>query len=475
MSIERRTRAPIVRIVDRGRITTVLGPRGAVRFEGDSAALLRAVLDIHARPVTRAELFAELAMRAVGPVHEGPISELCAILERDGVLVPARAQAKPFTAPRRVVLGISGAIAAVDAPALVRGLQATGCEVRVAMTRSARKMVPIAALEAITHAPVASGVSHDGTSAHVALAEWAELVVVWPATATTLARLASGDCSDVVAAIVTTTRAPVVIAPSMNEGTYGSPAVQQNLDTLRAHGRWIVHPAIAFDVAHAPADRKPQLGSAAPPAAMYDLIRHVLAEVAPRPRLPDDAAGWERLWAGTPLDQAPGEMPPAIGDAIAARFAPGRRLLDLGCGDGVLACSAAKLGYRVTATELAPTALGRARDRAGALPILFVLDDATSSMLDTPFDVITDVGLWHCLPRPAWQSYARTLDRCVAPGGSLLVVTHLPGGDLATTPVSDDDLRTLLPAFDLVRTRPVTLARAEARLVELVRSTRASS
>jgi hypothetical protein len=304
-----RVRAAVVRIVDHGETTTVIGPRGALRFDGDSAGLLRAVLEIHGVPVTRAALLAELAERAGGEVPEAPIDELLQILEREGVIVAPRAPAaRSFAAPRRVVLGISGAVAAVDAPVLVRGLHAMGCDVRIALTRTAQRFVSVAALQALTHHQVWRGLWQRDEATpvpHINLAEWAELVVVWPASATTLARLATGDCSDLVSAIVTATRAPVVVAASMNDGMYDSPAVQQNLETLRAHGRWLVHPTLGIEVAHRPEDRRPMFGPATPPSAMLEIVRHLLVEIVPRSRLPDGAAGWERLWSTTSLEQLP--------------------------------------------------------------------------------------------------------------------------------------------------------------------------
>src|SRR5262249_55788498 len=133
-------------------------------------------------------------------------------------------------------------------------------------------------------------------------AEWTELVVVCPASATTLSRIATGDCSDLVAAIVAATRAPVIVVPSMNEAMYGSPAVQANLQTLRDHGRYLVHPALGLEVAHAPHARRAMLGPAPPAGAVVDIVRHLLGD-APRPRLPDGAYGWERLWATAPVAQ----------------------------------------------------------------------------------------------------------------------------------------------------------------------------
>jgi SAM-dependent methyltransferase len=469
-----RMRAQVVRIVDHGESTTVIGPHEALRFDGDSAGLLRAVLEIYGRPVTREQLFAELAERSGAEVPAAPIDELIAILERAGVLVvPAAPVARPAMS-RRIVLGISGAVAAVDAPVLVRGLHAMGCEVRIALTRTARRFVSAAALEALTHHAVWRGLwqrSERMPVPHINLAEWAELVVVWPASATTLARIANGDCSDLVSAIATATRAPVVIAPSMNDAMYASPPVQDNLERLRAHRRWLVHPTLGLEVAHRPQERRPMFGPAAPPAAMLEIVRHLLTSLS-RPQLPHGAAGWEQLWSSTPLEQLPwhaDRVEPPLAAALDARAGAGKRLLDLGTGAGLVAIEAARRGFRVTATDIAPSALGRARERAGELPILFVLDDVTASRLDGRFDVAVDVGLLHCLPRESWPAYAAAVTELTVPGGSLLVVAHQPGGELATNPLTAEDVSALLPAFELVNAVSTTLSHGDARLFELAR------
>lgn len=460
----RYARAAVVRVVDRGDDTIVLAKVTRV-FSGDSAALVRAVLEICAHPVTREELIAELAACAGTDVPEAPVDQLLAMLVEDQVLVePRPAPAVPLV--RRVVLGITGAIAAVDAPALVRGLHALGCEVRVALSRSARRFVAPAALEAITHHPVLAGMFDARARVpHVELAEWAELVVICPASATTLARIAAGDCSDLVAAIACATRAPVVVVPSMNDAMYASPAVQRNLDTLRGDGRWVVHPALGVEVAHAPDRRRALLGPAPPAPAVLDVIRHVLAQQPPA--VPRDAAGWEQLWAhvATPPWHADALEPP-LADALAARTG---RLVDLGCGDATVAIAAARRGFRVTATDVSPSALARARARAGELPILFALDDVTATRLDARFDVVVDRGLLHCLPREAWAGYARSVASLVAPGGALLVVAHQPGGAAGTTGPTDDELVALLAGFELVRTAPAALSGRDAMMFELVR------
>jgi len=225
----RRVRAPVVRIVDRGDETIVINQL-ARRFAGDSAALLRAVLAIHMRPTTRSELFAELERLSGGAVPAQPVDELIALLAGDGVLI-APAPIARAALSRRVVLAISGAVAAVDAPQIIRGLHAAGCDVRVALSRTAKKFIAVAALDALTHHQVWGGIWHRDARTpvpHVNLAEWAELVLVCPASATTLARIATGDCSDLVSAIATATRAPVIVVPSMNDAMYTTPPLVYN-------------------------------------------------------------------------------------------------------------------------------------------------------------------------------------------------------------------------------------------------------
>ena len=381
---------------------------------------------------------------------------------------------------------------------MLRGLHAAGCEVRVAMTRNAARLVARAALDALTHGAVWTSLwQRDARAAvpHVALAEWAELVLVYPASATTLSRIATGDCSDLVAAIVAATRAPVVVVPSMNEAMYGSPAVQANLAALRDHGRYVVHPALGIEVADPPHARPAMFGPAPPAGAVVDIVRHILGTA--RPRLPDDARGWEQLWATAPAERLPwhadaiepplaealdAHAPPAApvdaaqaAQALAAQTTPAvfaRRLIDLGTGDGLVAVAAAQRGFEVTAVDIAPSALGRARERAeaaGARSIVFVLDDAAAPRLAGAFDVAVDRGLLHCLPLARRAGYAAAVTARVAPGGTLLIVAHPPGADLGTWPIGADELVALLPAFALVRTVPIALAGAAAQLFELAR------
>ncbi len=470
VAMSARVRAAIAKIVDHKDSTFILGPSGALRFDDASAALVRVVLEIHARPVTREAVFAELASRSGGEVPAKPVDDLIALLDREKILVaaqPPRA-ATPFQG-RRVVLGISGAVAAVDAPVLVRGLHAIGCDVRIALTRTARRFISVPALDALTHHRVWRSSwqrSEDVPVPHINLASWAELVLVWPASATTIARIAAGDCSDLVSAIVTATTAPVVIAPSMNDAMLGAPPVQDNLDTLRQHGRYVVHGSLGIEVAQRPEDRAPMFGPAAAPSAVIEIVRHLLTHVVPRPRLPTDAATWERLWSTTPLDQLPWTHDPIGAPLQHALEARTGRLLDLGTGTGTVAITAARLGYRVTATEISATALGRARSAAGDLPILFALDDVTASNLDGTFDVIVDRGVLHCLPVDRRDAYAQAIAARTTTGSTLILVAHTTA-ELATHPITAAEIVALFPSFRVVATTPTTLSGGAATLFEL--------
>ncbi len=473
-----RIRKGVVRVLDHGESTTVLGADGvARRFDGDSASLVRAVLEAHAAPCTRAQLLEQLAGLADGGgVPEGPVDELLALFERIGVLTAPGAAAAggapgpgavPALLRRRVVLGITGAVAAIDAPLLVRGLAAAGCDVRVALTRTARRFVAPDGLEALTHRRAYRGLWDRDAECpvpHVNLAEWAELVVVCPASATSLARLARGDCSDLVAAIVCATRAPVVIVPSMNDAMRASPAVRRNLDTLRDDGRYLVHSAMGVEVAHRPEARRERIGPAAPAGAVIDLVKHVLALHPAAPFVPAGADDWERVYAELPpvrlpwwTDTLDADLDAALAELADA--APGRRFVDLGTGPGSAAIAAARRGFDVTATDVAPSALALARRRSGELPILFVLDDVTRSRLPGGFDVAHDRGLLHVLPRAAWTAYAAEVARLVVPGGALLLKSHdaAAAAESGTTPVDEADVHALLGgAFDVARVTPST-------------------
>jgi len=134
------------------------------------------------------------------------------------------------TGPWRVVVGVSGSIAAYKAPFVVRRLRQAGHEVRVVATDAALRFIGAPALAAVAGRPVSSGIFDDPAAVeHVAVGEWADLVVVAPASADLLARVASGRADDLLTATILTTTAPVVLAPAMHTQMWANPATRENV------------------------------------------------------------------------------------------------------------------------------------------------------------------------------------------------------------------------------------------------------
>jgi len=147
--------------------------------------------------------------------------------------------------PRRILIAVTGGIAAYKIPELVRVLRRAGHRVRCAMTREASHFVSPLVLQTLTGEPVRSELldaSEEGEIDHIALADWAELVIVAPATANTLARMAHGLADDLVTAVLLATRAPLLVAPAMNVNMWQHPATQANLATLRERGVTAIGP-----------------------------------------------------------------------------------------------------------------------------------------------------------------------------------------------------------------------------------------
>jgi len=150
-------------------------------------------------------------------------------------------------AGRRIVVGVSGSIAAYKAVTLVRLLTERGAVVDVAMTPAATRFVTPLTFESLTHRPVVEDVmalDTDQQIAHVELAEGADAIVIAPATANLLAELAAGLVPNAVAAIACASRAPVVLAPAMDAGMWTHPATQRNVETLRGFGHIVVEPEV---------------------------------------------------------------------------------------------------------------------------------------------------------------------------------------------------------------------------------------
>ena len=147
-------------------------------------------------------------------------------------------------AGRRVLVCVTGGIAAYKAVHLIRLLTGEGADVRVAMTEAATRFVGPATFAALSGQPVATGIFEDPAAVtHVLLPRDADVAVVAPATANSLAKVAVGFADDVVAAALLEARCPIVVAPAMHPGMWSNPATVRNLDALRERGYTVVGPA----------------------------------------------------------------------------------------------------------------------------------------------------------------------------------------------------------------------------------------
>ncbi len=146
---------------------------------------------------------------------------------------------------KRIVLGVSGSIACYKAVDLCSKLKQAGAEIDVILTHGASEFVTPLTFRSITHRPVITD-TFDANSElsveHVALAERADIVVIAPATAHTIAKLAQGMADDPLTTTVLATAAPVLVAPAMDAHMYEHPAVKANLETLKSRGVVIVGP-----------------------------------------------------------------------------------------------------------------------------------------------------------------------------------------------------------------------------------------
>lgn len=437
-------------VVEAGADLLLVGrDRSVRRLTGDGAELAREVLAFFARAHDDDALIAHVEALA-GPLGERRqvVLDLLALLRDTGALEPARDE------PRRdgcnIVVGVSGAIAASHAPALVSALQRRGHTVEVALTATATRFVAVetlaAQLQREVHTSLWPRAAHVPVP-HVALARWAQLVVVYPASATTIARLAHGDFSDLVAAIALTTDAPVIVIPSMNLAMLQAPAVQRNLEALRDDGFVIVHGVPSEEVAEAPGTRTTLGGAAPAPGEVAATIDALRAAGIVRPADPWQRAYEQRLvpWASEHCDAD-------LAAALAEHAPPPGHVLDVGCGLGQVARHCATAGYRVVATDLAEPALAIARDAAArdGLDVLWLRDDICATALVGPFDVIVDRATLHTLALPRAHAWAAAMQKLAGPGATLIVKAHRTGVAGATHGYTAADIAALLSGFTLV-------------------------
>lgn len=146
---------------------------------------------------------------------------------------------------QHVLLCVCGGIAAYKAAELVRRLRDAGADVRVAMTENATRFVGTATFQALSGQPVRTSLwdaEAEASMGHIELARWAQRVLIAPATADMIAKLAHGFADDLIATLCLATDAPLTLAPAMNHRMWAHPATQANVATLRARGVRLLGP-----------------------------------------------------------------------------------------------------------------------------------------------------------------------------------------------------------------------------------------
>ncbi len=154
---------------------------------------------------------------------------------------------------RKIILGITGSIAAYKACYIIRGLIKRGAEVQVVITPSGKEFITPITLSALTGKPVISDffAQRDGTwNSHVDLGLWADAMLIAPATASTIGKMAHGIADNMLITTYLSVKAPVFIAPAMDLDMYAHPSTQANLNTLRSYGNVIVEPAVGELASH---------------------------------------------------------------------------------------------------------------------------------------------------------------------------------------------------------------------------------
>lgn len=154
---------------------------------------------------------------------------------------------------KKIVLGITGSIAAYKACYIIRGLIKRGAEVQVVITPAGKEFITPITLSALTSKPVISEffAQRDGTwNSHVDLGLWADAMLIAPATASTIGKMANGVADNMLITTYLSAKAPVFVAPAMDLDMYAHPSTQKNLDTLRSYGNHIIEPATGELASH---------------------------------------------------------------------------------------------------------------------------------------------------------------------------------------------------------------------------------
>jgi phosphopantothenoylcysteine decarboxylase/phosphopantothenate--cysteine ligase len=146
---------------------------------------------------------------------------------------------KQLLANKQIVLGVTGGIAAYKSADLVRRLREVGAKVRVVMTESAKQFITPLTMQAVSGYPVHDDLfdlKAEAAMGHIELARWADVILVAPATADFMANLARGEAKDLLSTLCVATRAPIALAPAMNQGMWKNNSTQENVQVLQRKG-----------------------------------------------------------------------------------------------------------------------------------------------------------------------------------------------------------------------------------------------
>ena len=146
---------------------------------------------------------------------------------------------------KKIIVGLTGGIAAYKTPGLIRLLKKDSADVRAIMTEGAAKFITPLTIETVSQNPVALEMFPENRYAgthHIDLAEWPDLFVIAPATANFIGKVASGICDELLTTVICATRKPVMIAPAMNTNMYLNPITQKNIDYLKSLGYHFINP-----------------------------------------------------------------------------------------------------------------------------------------------------------------------------------------------------------------------------------------
>ncbi len=180
---------------------------------------------------------------------------------------------------RKIILGVTGGIAAYKSAYLTRLLVKAGAEVQVLMTEAGAKFVTPLTFESLTGREVAIEMFPAGqyiSTRHITFAEWPDLFVIAPVTADFIAQLAHGHCASLLAAVLCATRKKIILAPAMNEGMWANPAVQKNIAILKEYGHLFVEVGVG-DMAC----RSYGAGRMAEPEDIFDFIQRQFQSPGP--------------------------------------------------------------------------------------------------------------------------------------------------------------------------------------------------